>query len=138
MNEQTGRDPKGRVADLARNVTSASFSGSETHFWFLSFPAHLRLRTSQARQLRGQPRRLGDRTHAPARHLGQLHETRTLRHRRGLFIISFATMHVVVAAAPAVDAEAAGFQIREGPAEIAAAPIGLLGDFGDTRLLPAL
>src|SRR5260221_12579450 len=43
-------------------------------------------------------------------------------------------MHVVVAAAPAVDAEAAGFQIREGPAEIAAAPIGLLGDFGGNFL----
>ena len=37
-----------------------------------------------------------------------------------------------------VDAGAAAFQIREGPAEIAAVPIGLLGDFGDTRLLPAL
>src|SRR5258706_7297999 len=43
-------------------------------------------------------------------------------------------MHVVVAAAPAVDPEAAAFQIREGPAEIAAAPIGLLGDFGGNFL----
>ena len=47
-------------------------------------------------------------------------------------------MSVLVAAAPAVDAEATAFQVREGPAEIAAAPIGLLGDFGGTRLLPAL
>ncbi len=132
------RDDSSPSSRPARNVTNASFSGCETHFWFLSFPAHLRLRTCQARQLRSQPRRLGDHTHAPARHLGQLHETRTLRHGGGLFIISFATMHVVVAARPAVDAEAAAFQIREGPAEIAAAPIGLLGDFGGTRLLPAL
>src|SRR5437016_8285696 len=43
-------------------------------------------------------------------------------------------MHAVAAAAPAVDAEATAFQVREGPAEIAAAPVGLLGDFGGNFL----
>src|ERR1700746_1437365 len=52
----------------------------------------------------------------------------------GLFIIRFGTMHIVVAAAPTMDVEATVFQVREGPAEITAAPIRLFGDFGGNLL----
>ena len=39
-------------------------------------------------------------------------------------------MHVAVAPAPTMDAEATVFEVREGTAEVTAAPIRFLGDFG--------
>src|SRR5258706_5238305 len=48
----------------------------------------------------------------------------------GLFIICFGRRYAVGAAARAMDAEVAVFQVRERAAEIAAAPVGFLGDFG--------